>query len=104
MERIKTADDGLGEFTPQALETFRQMVKLEKRSRWAQWWKLHRVLHRELGAKPWQYPVIEYPSLEGSKPDTMAQARYRRLAEAAGIEVSLTLGNRARFRRATKPA
>jgi hypothetical protein len=51
------------------------------------WWDQHRILHRELRCKPWEFPCVEYPDVEGSDPDPKAQARYRALAEAAGIDL-----------------
>jgi hypothetical protein len=41
--------------TPRALEIFRQMQPLERGS--DAWYDLHLQLHREVGAKVWEYPL-----------------------------------------------
>jgi hypothetical protein len=57
------------------------------------WWDLHSELHKELGARLWQWPCIEHPGTRspyprGSEadkrwePDLDAQAMWRALAGA----------------------
>ena len=80
-------------FPPEALAAFRKMVELEERSEYwppdgdvaRAWWGQHHVLHQALRCKPWQFPCVEYPDVEGPHPDPEAQARYRALAAASGI-------------------
>ena len=64
-----------------------------------EWWRLHSLLHKELGAKLWEWPCIQHPEAvscfpEGSpaakawKPDLEAQARWLAL-EAAKDQAAL---------------
>jgi len=104
-------------FSPEALAAFREMYKLAREcscppidwggdyrkrpppcSACDAWWEAHSVLHKALRCEPWEFPCVENPNTvapypAGSpagknwQPDVEAQARYRALAEAAGIEV-----------------
>jgi hypothetical protein len=42
--------------TPRALEIFRQMQPLERGAS-DEWYDLHLLLHREMQARPWEYPL-----------------------------------------------
>jgi hypothetical protein len=46
-----------------------------------EWFRLHSILHRELGCRPWEYPCVQHPDTEGAKAD--AVARWRELEAAA---------------------
>jgi hypothetical protein len=57
------------------------------------WWDEHNILHREIGAKPWEWPCVQSPAVqnpwpEGSymdskwEPNVEAQERYRQLEAA----------------------
>jgi hypothetical protein len=41
--------------TPRALEVFRAMQFLDRKS--DEWYAAHEVLHKELGCRPWEYPL-----------------------------------------------
>jgi hypothetical protein len=41
--------------TPRALELFRQMESLRRGT--DEWYDLHEQLHREMQARPWEYPL-----------------------------------------------
>ena len=87
--------------TPEALEAFRTMQRLERRCTCEdddgecpacqEWWQQHSILHDELRLKPWQWPAYEHsgnmepPSPENSElPDPGGPAaRYRMLKQAA---------------------
>jgi hypothetical protein len=78
-------------FSPTALKTYRRMQKLEtqctcgepdwsgeywKHERFKacdQWWDQHRILHRELNAKPWQWPCVETPGAVSPYPAALAK-------------------------------
>jgi hypothetical protein len=91
-------------FTPRALGAFHSMLKAEvtcncedglgKCDACMAWWHWHRILHAELGLRPWQYPAIEKPGTaspfpagseadQGWSPDFTAQDRWRALRRAA---------------------
>jgi hypothetical protein len=99
--RIRDPSQREDGFSPRALTTFRQMLKLEaqcdcrtgKCDACREWWDKHRILMRELELPPWCYPAVERPGTpcpfpEGSamarswQPDYEAQARWRRLERA----------------------
>ena len=93
--------------TPLAIETFRAMEETVcrcRRPRWKpdgpgqfstgggswvqnecsgcrEWWRLHSILHGELGCRPWEFPCIEYPHWKDANPDRVAL--YRELEAAA---------------------
>src|SRR3954470_6284501 len=98
--------------TPEAIDAFRHMEALrtactcEPRD-WAgehwkhrccatcdEWWRVHSVLHNELGLRPWEWPAVEHPDAaspypagsyasEHWKPDERGRALYRELDAAA---------------------
>ena len=85
MERITPAKET---FSAKALATFRAMHTLEPFC--DQWWDRHGVLFDELRAKPWEFPCVEPPGTPyeagwNRETSDRAQARYRALADAAGI-------------------
>jgi hypothetical protein len=92
------------DFTPRAIGAFRSMPKAEAACKCEDgsglcdaclaWWRWHKILHAELGLRPWQYPCVEKPDTTspfptGSeadrawKPDLAAQERWRALRKAA---------------------
>jgi hypothetical protein len=69
-----------------------------------EWWRLHSLLHKELGAMLWEWPCIQHPDAvtcfpEGSpaakawKPDRKAQARWLELEAAHGRPALGALGD-----------
>jgi hypothetical protein len=46
--------------TPAALDAYRAMKAAGTNE---EWWTFHRVLHRELKCKPWQFPCTDDPEL-----------------------------------------
>ena len=88
--------------TPEAIAAFRRMEAAATDDEWA---AADSVLHRALGAKPWQWPVIEYPDVEcpypagchqaelwqqrrDDRPGVRAVPRARRSRRAAGRQMS----------------
>jgi hypothetical protein len=84
--------------TPVAVEAFRKMKAARERcvcddeecEACDEWWTLHQTLHRELSAKPWEFPCIVSPDepcvfpagTAGAAYWPTAQALYRALDEA----------------------
>ena len=85
--------------TPEALEAFRTMQRLEQRCTCknadddncpacVQWAEHHAILHSELGLAPWQWPAYEHPDDADAFQSDYADpggpaARYRMLEQAA---------------------
>jgi len=88
--------------TKKAIATFREMLRLEEGcdcqdgscKACRAWWDEHRVLHAELGLRPWEYPAVEWPgsecpyppnspAAERWEPDLAAQSRWAQLERAA---------------------
>ena len=96
--------------SPLAIDTFREMLKLESRCKCRpndmgshgehrtcrfceQWWKLNAILVDELRLFPGDWPSYQratvFPAAaEGFEPTVESQQRYRALCEAAGIEAT----------------
>src|SRR5262245_42292236 len=111
MRLVPKGGDSKEAFTPKAVRLFAAMLECEcdcapivwggkywERTQCAgceEWWRLHSLLHKELGAKLWEWPCIQHPEAvtcfpEGStaaktwKPDLRAPARWRALGAALG--------------------
>jgi hypothetical protein len=68
------------------------------------WWKLHGMLHRELGCKPWDWPCIEHPdSVSGYPEGSEASKRWRPNMEAQELWKALDAAAR-EARRARREA
>jgi hypothetical protein len=99
--RIREPSQRTDGFSPLALTTFQQMLKLEaqcdcrtgKCVACRQWWEKHRELMRELELPPWCFPCVERPDEpcpfpKGSpqaktwEPNHEARARWGRLEQA----------------------
>jgi hypothetical protein len=74
-----TADGNQQQPSAAAVEAFKVMRKLEQGS--AEWWVQHRVLHRALGCRPWEWPCIVHP--DTPRANRHAVARWRTLERAA---------------------
>ena len=69
------------QFSPEALDAFEALRKAEMDD---EWWARHRVLHRALGAMPWQYPCAAPGRWANDTEWNAAPARamWRQLASA----------------------
>lgn len=57
------------QFTPEALATFSRLRGATYYS--DEWWSAHNELHRQLGAKLWEWPCVEPPGVD-REPEAVA--------------------------------
>ena len=62
------------QFTPEALATFSRLRGATYYS--DEWWSAHNELHRQLGAKLWEWPCVEPPGVDA---EAEAVALWREL-------------------------
>jgi hypothetical protein len=59
-------------FTQKALELIAELKEAKDGERW---WRLHNLLHNELGCRPWEWPCVEDPEADRNyeaHPDALA--------------------------------
>jgi hypothetical protein len=102
-KRVPLKRDLRRRITPEVVAAFKRMQaadaacdcaeKHERREDWwpcehrDEWWEAHRIIHRALGMKPWNWPCVLKPGskLHGDD-DEKAVERWRQIEEVAKAE------------------